>query len=587
MKVPAGVLFLVLATATIGMAQEVVLPLDRYDQLRHEAAWQPTPTPAPKFPLPWAVAEDEIEMTVGPKSARIRQKLQLTVFEAGAQEIPLPAVGRLLKSDLDASRGRITAGKDQWILHTKHTGRDRLELVSVLPVNRAPSAARPTWWVELPLPAVASVKIRVSHSPEMSTMEVVRGGVARRAADGSVLVLGKPSSTLRLRFLGATTAPVPERQALFVPVSTFTLTTLTPTRTKVRSWVEVRRLSGRLETLTLGVPPGMIVVSVSGTSLAAWHQDGATLSLSLEDPEIDYGQFEVALSGPAVEEITTPVVVPRGLQVRTIAAAVTASNDGILEILDPATGHLASASERASMPSDFVEETGAPMVIGDPAVPPRWRVTRAQGTKVLACQIDRMVMDVLVGRNGTMALRCWASTRTTGATAVTLRLPPSSTIMEARRDGFPILPGLSHDQVSIPLVAREAAQVVHLAALVPVTWEAGVLTIPVPAANAPIGRVEIRLVLPPGFRYELPADKTLDGSITLPKGGSPWYARGEPSRLLLEMAGVPQVEDRVTAGFFSQPPGYSVLQAGWNTLSAEPGELRIQTVPSRHRKEWF
>jgi len=272
-----------------------------------------------------------------------------------------------------------------------------------------------------------------------------------------------------------------------------------------------------------------------------------------------------------------------------VAAAVQAEDDAFVEITDPGSAHLASPSEWADLIPEFRASTSAALLLADPTRPPRWKITRSEGGRVLAAQVDRLVVDAMVGDGTTMAYQCWATVRSSGATLLSLTLPRGARLLRASRDSIALIPGVEGDGVQLPIAAQKEPQVLFLEVLLPQTPppERGSFTIPIPAASAPITRVAVRAVLPPGIEATPPADRAPRDAIrppsTPPLEGSP----GNGAALLTRIAGVPPVLARRSQGFFPVPPGYHEVWSSWETLSQEPGNLRLEVNRTSRRKEWF
>lgn len=82
-----GCICLLLAAGAVP-AQEVTLPLERYDELRGRA--HPAPEPEPEPPVPITFEQAVVDVVVGPTSAGITQELELALYGSGWQSVPRP-----------------------------------------------------------------------------------------------------------------------------------------------------------------------------------------------------------------------------------------------------------------------------------------------------------------------------------------------------------------------------------------------------------------------------------------------------------------------------------------------------------------
>lgn len=564
------------------------MPLDRYEALRHAAEATPTPSSTPKPGAPWALERAELALALSPASARLETRLSVRVLADGWQAIQLPPAGRLLDADLGSLRGRMEQDQKAWKMHVAGPGAAVVRLTSVVPIERDGRAARPTWTLTLPLPNAAAVRLKADLPESIEALEVASGGVILARAGKTVSILGKPGGSLRLLLLGRSETGPAQEDRLFVTASTCSLVRPSASRTRVTAWILARRLSGRLQSLEARVPGDLTVVSVEG-DVSAWQVENGTLHIVPTDPEASEAVWEIHLTAPPATDLVTPILVPTVDSLRMVAAAVQAEDDAFVEITDPGSGHLASPSEWADLIPAFRAATSTAVMLSDAGRPPRWSITRSQGAQVLAAQVDRLVVDAVIGDGTSMAYQCWASVRSSGATLLTLTLPPGARLLEASRNGIPLIPGMGGDGVLLPIAAQEEAQVLHVAAILPqpAVPERGSFTLPLPAASAPITRVAVRAVLPPDLEASPPPGRGSRSAFSPPSSPPLSRLAGESADLLTRIAGVPTVLARRSQGFFSAPPGFHELWASWETLSQTPGSLQLEIERVSPRKEWF
>ncbi len=569
-------------------AQEVTLPLERYEALRHAAEATPTPVPTPSPGAPWAIERATISVELGQASARLRTRLWVRLLASGWQTLTVPQAGRLLEADMGGLRGRMEQAGSLWKIHARGPGAATVSLTSVAPVEPAARAGVPTWTLAFTLPRAAVVRLTTTLPERLETLEVASGGVLLAREGRRVEILGRPGSRLELRLLGRSEAGPVREDRLFVAASTCSLVRLAASRTRVTAWIQARRLSGSLQFLRAGIPPGLSVVSVEG-DVSAWRVQDGTLRIVPTDPDAPKALWKISLTAAPSTELTTPILIPEVSSLRTVAAAVQAEDDAFVEIADPGSAHLASPSEWADLIPDFRAATSAALLLADPARPPKWKITRTQGGRLLAAQVDSLVVDAMIGDGTTMASQCWASVRSSGATLLGLTLPEGARLLRASRNGIDLIPGTSGRTLQLPIAAQKDPQVLFLEVLVPQppVPERGTFTIPLPAASAPITRVAVRTVLPPGMEAVPPPDRAARGPVPPPSTPPLGHLPGEEAGILSRVAGVPPVLARRSLGFFPLPPGYHAVWSSWETLSQEPGNLHLHVERTSPRKEWF
>jgi len=216
-------------------------------------------------------------------------------------------------------------------------------------------------------------------------------------------------------------------------------------------------------------------------------------------------------------------------------------------------------------------------------------VTWAEGTEVLAAQVDRLLVHYLVGEAGRAHLELWAVVRNSGADRLSLELPAAAELLAASRDGIPLTPGRGPgreaDGWAVPLAATSRVQVVHLSALVPVALPErdGTLSLELPRLSAPASRVEVRAALPPGRTYEL-AEGERGGAVAPPPGVR--GARETPPELAQQVLSQAALPAPVKARPVSVPPGFVTVEAAWSALSSAPPPLVVKVDRERERWRW-
>ncbi len=569
-----------LLVAAVSPAQEVTLPLSQYDELRARA--HPPETPPPEPPEPLAFEEVMLTVEVGARSARIIQDLTVALYGDGWQALELPRLGTFVAADFGELEGRLDTDGG-WVLQLRGSGRQRVRLTTAVPVTADDSAHRPTRRLRLAAPAAALVRgvLRAGDGVEEVTVE---GPMLLAGADaGGRRFTLAAGATAELTLLGATTAP--ERAALPLRFDATTAVALRVSRQrrKARGWLDLRVLQGQLEELPIELPAGYEVLRVVG-KLAGWDVDGGRLTVTPLVPVHDGWQLELELAAGPAAELASPSLRVAGAAGGLAVSKVEVGGDGLLELLDSGAAMPPSRGEQTALPAAFRAAPGLALVQRAGAAAPRWQVSWTEGTEVLAAQVDRLLVDCLVGEAGRSYYRVWAEVRSRGVPRLEISLPAGAELVGLRRDGAPLLPGRSGGAWAVPLAAAAERQVIELSALLPLELPAsGLLELPLPALSVPAGKVEVRAALPGGRRY------TLVDAARAGRAGAPprVAAAAEPPLLARQLGAVADGRGGAASLLEAPPPGFTVLEASWSALTPNPRPLQWKIVAETARKEWL
>ena len=570
-------------------AQQVTLPLDKFEELRARA--NPEAGTAPCPPAPYALELAEYAVKVGPESARVVQTLRLTLYDDKWQTVPLGEAGSFIGADFKGSEGRVEVAGDPGKgleMHVRGRGRREVRLESAVPVTQDDKATRPTWRFGLRFPAAAVVRGRIEAPPGVEEVDPEGSGLVRPAPPGWTFV-ALPSTEVHWTLSGKAIVPRRAQLPLRFEATSATASTLSRTRLQVLGWIEVRVAQGRLETLRVPVPAGLEVADVRGPS-AGWKVEEGMLIVTPLAPVEDTLALEVTLTGDPRDRFATPLLIPQGSARTMLLAKAALKGDGLLTLADRGSARVAEAREAAALPDSLKAVDARLFAVSDPARPLRWEVTWAERTEVLAAQVDRLLVDVALGEAGKASYQLWAEVRNRGTQQLTLTLPAGFELAVGHRDGVVVVPGVAGGSLSIPLLTQEATQVVHLEGVVPLPLPKGdgSFSVPLPVLSAPAARVEVRLVLPGGRSYEL-AEKARAGLVSPPPGtaarkavsglGAQANAQINAGQTLSIAAGAPAL--------FHVPPGFEFIQAAWSALSATPPPLAVRVEQEKEKREWF
>jgi hypothetical protein len=595
-----GVLWLVCALAATAMplplpAQEVTLPLSQYEQLRSRAHPKPD-DPAPP-PARFALESADLEIAVGSSSARIVQKLVLSVLSDTWERVPLGEAGSFTSARFGSLEGRVEVSeKEGWALQVHGRGRHEVTLESVVPVRRDETSTRPASSFSLRLPPAAVLRGKLQTPPGIDEVTLTGKGLVRGAAGGpwTFVAAFEKDAGVTFTLFGQRTLPERAQLPLRFDATSATAAVLSRTQLRVRGWIEARVAQGRLTELRIPVPADLQLVSVSGP-LAGWNlvdentADG-TLVITPQEPVEGTLAVELELTGEPRSAFASPVLTPAGGRRTLHLVKAALQGDGLLALTDPGAVRGPEESETARVPASIQGAGGQLRAVTDPSRPPRWEAEWAEGTEVLAAQVDRLLLDVAVGEAGRAVYRLWAEVRNRGAQQLVLHLPPGFELTTARLDGLEVAAGTAPGGgLAVPLLTREAAQAVHLDGVVPLSLPSqgkGELTLPLPALSAPAARIEVRVVLPGGRTWRL-ADPSRAGSIQGPPQGAPRAASTVNALAAQMQSNVAGFGSGPLAGTFLVPPGFQEITAAWSALSASPGPLMLRFESAKEANPWM
>lgn len=579
-------------------AQQVEMSLERYEAMRDAATVVENQAPPPAAAI--AFERAALDIDVHPDRADVEQTLEVAVYSEGPQTLPLATIGSLTAADLGGLEGRLdasggTAG-DGWVLHLEGRGRHTVRLTSALPVTADPRTTYRSWRLTLPLPAAAMVHGTIRVPSEIDRVESDRvqpaGDVVveRPDAEGRRAFVAAGESILDLVLSGGSAQPNRETLPLrFVARSGVTLIAGRSRRLAHASLVaDVRQ--GQLDELVLPLPAEYEVLGVESDARIGWRLEqestpGPSLIVTPATPVTDALAVRVRMAAPPGEDFEAPLLAPRGADWIRHAVRAGAGADGILDLAERGDARPPEGSEIATLGSLLDSASGPPWVIPEGGFAPRWTLRWADDTSVLAAQVDRLLVEVLLADDGRAYYRTWVETRNAGATELAIRMPGGARLIDARRDGQPAIPGRRGEELVLPLAAHERPQILQLEAMTSVALPSrGRFDLPIPSLSAPASRVEVRIIAGTHHGLSLSNPK-LEDSVSAP---SQPITRAISTSLaqqlnaFVDLDSAPAVE-----GFLVPPLGWTVLEATWNALVSDPGPLALELDRPRELKEWF
>lgn len=573
------------------LAQEVHLPLGDYENLRHRAFPRPEPEPEPPVPIAFEAVRLAIELDGDPEAgARVVQTLDVSLFGEGWQTLELPAGGTFLESDLGTLEGFLESEGDSGErakLRLRGSGRHTIRLVAAYPVERDRTVTRETRHLSLYLPDAAVVSGTLTAPPEIEEVEaddetlVHRNVASPGAREWSFLA--EPGGTLELTLLGSAQAPTRDGRPLRYEATSSNLLSVSRVSSHLETWIQARVLDGRIEAFEVPLPEGWSLVATEAVPPATWKEvDGKLLVEPIQPAEARL-DLHLQLTGPARDVLESLLIEPVGASRTRFFTKVHVDGDGLANLEDAGSGsYLGEPPE--DLPPGFATSSGALLRVTSKEQPPRWQVEWSEGAEVLAADVQRLLVDVLVGTDGEAFYQLWLEARSSGSPRLDLAPPPGFRAIVGGRDGTSLVPASAGGALALPLSSSSESQVLYLAGLAPlVVPDNDPVSIPLPSLSAPVRRVEVRILLPGDRRYEL-ADPTRAGRVAPPPRTEVVVPQ---SNLSSQVAGYLTFQSGLGDRLAPSPPGFVTVEAVWNALSPELAPLVLEVDDRKVRKEWF
>ena len=587
-------------------AQQVALPLDRYESMREAAKVPEHEAPSPAAAI--AFERASIEIAVHSDRAEVIQTLTLAVYADGWQTLPLTAIGSLVEADLGGLEGRLDA-KDGWTLHVLGRGRHLVRLTSAVPVTPDPKAAYASWHLNLALPSAAMVHGTLVVPPLIDRVEAANTVIiAAPDAEGRRRFVADGGVDLDLTLTGGSDAPTREALPLrFVARSGVSVNAgRTRRHAKVHVIADVRQ--GQLERLILPFSTDYEILSVESDHRVGWRLDDPApedqaagdratndshtpshpirrLVVTPAKPVRGTLGIRILMAAPPTAQFTAPLIAPAGADWIRYVVRVGANDDGILDVADRGDARPPEGDEQPTLVAPLTEAPGRPWIVPEAGRSPTWQLRWADDTTVLAAQVDRLLVEVLLGEDGRTLYRTWVETRNAGATELAVRLPDGATLIDAKRDGLAAIPGRRGGELVLPLAAHERTQILQLDALTTLAVpDDGRFDLPLPGLSAPASRVEVRVLVSSSRGVTL-VNPLLASAVSAP--ATP-HARTISTSLARQLnAAVDLSTEALENGFLAPPLGWTALEATWNALVSNPQPLALEVRRLPARREWF
>ena len=604
---------LVLLTAAVSVAAQqpprpddpprsVTMSLAEYNRLLDLAARAPVPPAA--APLAAVVSSAEVRVTVDRETARGVFGLAGQVLQPGVSRVALLTGATVI--DATAGGRPVPLVAEGQVLHALVPGPGpfALALDWGAPLVYRPGRASFT----LPVPHAGAARATIDLPGEQADVRLSAGLITRRSfANGRTLIEATldPGSVTEVWWSMRDTSQVAAAKDVRALAEILTLFTLDDSDVRMTALIDVTVTQGELRTLTVTLPQGYELQSVTGNTLEDSAQRVGEMVLTVGDPASRSHQFLVNLERPhagGTFSLESGLVSLRDVQRERGEIAV--EGVGTLDL---------SAAERAGVHRIDVRELKASLhqlarlpilsafryqrPAGSPAPQMHFTVKRFADAGVLAAVADTATVTTLITSEGRALTEVQLEMRNRSQPFLKVDLPPGATIVSVDLAGQTAKPATGADGTRIPLMRAGLSTLrsypvsfVYVHAGAPFQKK-GELEMALPKMDVPIGMVRWELFVPEQYQA-----RAVDGNMIDIRRFPTWsphsgyipsaYRREQvvPARLMPPIGVAPgQIRGRVVDSSGSVIPGTTLRLAVGSfaaaAVSAENGEFVFAGVP--------
>ena len=439
-----------------GPAGTVTLSLSDYDRLIERAA-QAAKTTAPP-PIAAVLARAHLRVRVADGSARGTFALEGEVFRTGPTKVALLPTAPLLDARLTGRSLPLVA--DQGVLHGIVSGPG---VFSVAVDWASPLASEPgRASFVLPSPSAGSVRATLDLPGEGAEVRIDPGLVTgRTSAQGRTLVEAtlEPGRPARISWSAREQAVAAQARESRFLADVKTLVTLGEAEVRMAALVEVNVVQGDLPRLSLQLPRGFELTSLSGNAIESSQESSGTLEIVLGEAQTRRITVLLAFerpTGPGATLAEVPLVSVEGAQRETGEAAV--EGMGTLE-LEAREGGTARRIDVREVDASLRAMARQPVLAafryhrrGEEGPSLALAVRRFPDAPVLAALAERADVTTLVTSEGRMLTEVALTVRNQAQPFLKVTLPEGASIVTADVAGESVKPVLGADGTRVPLL---------------------------------------------------------------------------------------------------------------------------------------
>jgi hypothetical protein len=581
--------------------RSVTLSLAEYNRLLELAAKAPVTPAAP--PIAAVVSAADLRVTVERDTVRGVFSLAGQTLQSGISRVSLLSGATVS----DASAG----GRPVALVADGHT-------LNALLAGPGPFALSLDWGTPLvfrpgrasfvlPVPQAGAARATIDLPGEQADVRLSAGLVTRRSvANGRTTVEATldPGSSTEVWWSMRDSSQVAAAKDVRALAEVMTLITLDDSDVRMTTLVDVDVTQGELRSLTVLLPRGYELQSVSGNSLEEYAPLGSEVVLTVGNPAARSHQFLITLERPhpgGTFTLDTALVSLKDVQRERGEIAVegvgtldltAAERAGVHRIdvreLNPSLHALA----RVPVLSAFRYQRPA----GAPAPQMAFTVKRFADAGVLAAVADHAVATTLVTSEGRALTEVRLEMRNRSQPFLKVDLPPGATIVSVDLAGQSAKPASGPDGTRVPLMraglstaSTYSVSFVYVHAGTPFQKK-GEIQMSLPKMDVPVGLVRWEVFVPEQYSARAVDGNVIDTRrfpLTSPRSGY-WPRADEPvrtvpARLVPPVGVLPgQIRGRVTNNNAVIPGATVTIRIGAYTIStvtAADGDFTFAGVP--------
>lgn len=447
------------AAQPVPAANTVTISLAEYNRLIERAAAPPVPTPA--LPAGAVVSHADLALRVDGDLLRGTITLQGEVLRDAPTAVPLLGGGALLRARLSgsaAATGGVPILQQQGVPHAVlPRGPFTLQIDWAAAIVAEPGRAS----AQLPTLSAGTIRATIDAPGEGSDLTIDRALVTRRAPGQGRLVVEatlSPGGGSRIGWSSRDGGPAAPVRALRLLDDVKTLITVTENDLRVTALFDVTVVQGTASSLTVRLPEGFTLTSVTGAANESADVADGRLVVAVPAGRTRH-QFLVALERASVDaggRRTVPLPWLEGSQRETGDVGI--EGVGALE--------LGVAEQRPLTRIDVAEVAPALAALAREPILAAWRyqrrgadavslafdVTRFPDAAVLAAAADRATATTLVTPEGRSLTEVALTVRNQAQPFLKVGLPAGATLLSAEVAGVAVKPAQGADGLRIPLL---------------------------------------------------------------------------------------------------------------------------------------
>jgi hypothetical protein len=436
--------------------RSVTLPLNEYNRLV-DLANRPSDA-APVAPVGAVLSNADLQVRVERDAVRGTFTLAGDVLRPGTQRVTLLSGGAVLDASLGERPLPMLTDRDQHTALIEGPGPFTATLDWGGALTYSPGRAS----FVLHVPPAGTARGSIDVPGEQADVRVSPGLITGRTVTNGrtrVDITFKPGAPSQVSWSMRDAAPTAAARDVRALADVLTLVTLGESEIRMAALIDINVVQGQPRTFEAKLPDGYELLSVTGNSLESSAQNGATLTLTLNNPAAQRHQFLIVLERAntgATFTLETGVVTLPGVQREHGEIGV--AGLGTLEVTTPTREGLNRIDVRELNPA--LQGLARDAILsafryqGTPGTAPQLAldVRRFDDAGVPAAIADRVRATTLITSEGRALTEIELQVQNRAQPFVRVALPARASIVSVDVAGQPAKPALGTDGVRVPLL---------------------------------------------------------------------------------------------------------------------------------------